>query len=392
MDNENNKINFNQFNNNLSNCNKDELFVNYESQIFNNNGSKNKIKCILTNKKFLMVELLLIFIFTCITVGKAIYLRNKVDNYEGFFTKIEEIESSEVKVYQDGEKNNNSLKDVAAFELVNCIQEPLDVNDLPDSISSIIDEINDYYNQSNNYFAFKYKDIYTGFSISYNENQNIFTASTIKAPKDIYIYEMACLGKIDLSEELMYTSGYYSGGTGVLKDKKVNTKYDIRTLVNYSIVYSDNIAHNMLMDKYGRRNMLEFWKEKGTTAIFTQNNNWGVFNAHDASIYMEELYRFYIDNEEYGKELMNNFINAKTKFILGKNGYKVANKSGWSGSAIHDVAIVFADNPYIVVGLSNLGGTDYYYSYFNKVNDFAYRLHTEYWKHKMSVCSYINQY
>ena len=91
-------------------------------------------------------------------------------------------------------------------------------------------------------------------------------------------------------------------------------------------------------------------------------------------------------------ELLNIFFNAKTKFITSRNGYKVANKSGWSGSAIHDVAIVFADNPYIVIGLSNLGNTNEYGNYFNKVSDFAYRLHTEYWKYKMNMCSNIIQY
>ena len=89
---------------------------------------------------------------------------------------------------------------------------------------------------------------------------------------------------------------------------------------------------------------------------------------------------------------MNNFLNARPKFISGKNNYKVANKSGWSGSAIHDVSIVFAENPYIVVALSNLGATDIYMSYFNKVNNLTYKLHTEYWKYKMSSCGLINQY
>ena len=77
-------------------------------------------------------------------------------------------------------------------------------------------------------------------------------------------------------------------------------EYTIRDLLRYSTVASDNAAHNMLMDYFGRNNMLSFWKNLGTTAIFTVNNNWGVTNAHDASIYMEELYRFYIEDEKYG--------------------------------------------------------------------------------------------
>lgn len=379
------KNNYNNNDNQLVELNKDKY------------GCKNKyslrgVMDILSNKKFLMVVVVLVFVFSCITVGKTFSLRNKVNDYQEVITDIEEKNERYVSVYKDESNFSDNVGNSAAFELVNCINSSIDVNNLPSSINSIIKEINEYYNKSNNYFAFKYKDIYTGFSVSYNEKQNIFTASTIKAPKDIYIYEMASLGKINLDEELTYTASYYNTGTGILKEKPVNSKYSVRKLVEYSIVYSDNAAHNMLMDKYGRSNMLLFWKDKGTNAIFTENSNWGVLNASDASIYMEELYNFYLNNNEYGKELLNNFLNAKTKFITSRNGYKVANKSGWSGSVIHDVAIVFADNPYIVVGLSNLGNTDEYGSYFDKVSDFAYRLHTEYWKYKMNKCSNIIQY
>lgn len=346
----------------------------------------------LNNKKVMIWIFILIFIFVTISVGKIFYLSNKVDDYEEFYTEIEEKLSKDVIIYEDENKVENNLKNTAAEELVNCINSSVDINDLPDSITSVIEEINNYYNQSNNYFAFKYKDIYTGFSVSYNENQNIFTASTIKAAKDIYIYEMASLGKVNLDDSLVYTSSYANTGAWELKKKAFNTKHTIRDLLKYSTVASDNAAHNMLMDHFGRNNMLSFWKEKGTTAIFTADNNWGITNAHDATIYMDELYKFYIEDTKYGQEIMNNFLDSYPKFIKGKNDYKIASKSGWAGSAIHDVSIIFADNPYIVVALSNLGDTGHYMGYFDKVNDLADKLHTEYWKYKIDKCSNINQY
>ena len=354
-------------------------------------NGKNRIRNFFT-KRNLTIILVLIFIFVCIVVIKAFYYGKKVDHYEEFFTVIASKEEEYTVVYDDQEIDSDTLKKMAASELINCINSKVDENNLPDGIKNIVNEINNYYNQSYDYFSFLYRDIYTGFTVSYNQNQNIFTASTIKGPTDLYIYEMASQGKVDLDEKLTYTGGYYNTGSGVLKNKSLNTKYDVRTLLQYSTVESDNAAHNMLMDKYGRSNMLNFWKEKGTTAIFTANNNWGVTNAHDASIYMQELYRFYVNDDEYGEAVMKNFMNAHPKFISGKNKYVVANKSGWSGTAIHDVSIIFADNPYIVVALSNLGTTDYYMSYFNQANDLAYRLHTEYWKYKMNQCNNIKQY
>lgn len=374
-----------------NNYNFNQMIKNTTSNEFNKNKQEkknNKIKEILTNKYFLLGLSLLTFVFTCIVVTKSFYLRNIVDHYEEIVIEIKTKESNESKAYIEEKDLVTSLKGSATAEYINCLNSNIDTNNLPENIKNVINEINNFYNQSNNYFSFKYKDLYTGFTISYNEHQNIFSASSIKAPKDIYIYEMASLGKINLEEELTYTTNYYNTGSGILKTKPFNEKYTTRKLLKLSTVDSDNAAHNMLMDRYGRQNMLEFWKNKGTTAIFTQPNNWGLTNAHDATIYMEELYNFYLKDELYGNELMTNFLNAYPKFIKGKNNYLVANKSGWSGTAIHDMSIIFAENPYVIVALSNTGESDYTY-YFNNANELAYKLHTEYWNYKMNICSNI---
>ena len=352
------------------------------------NDRNNNILSIISNRKVLYFLCFMLFVFIGILVFRAIKFSKVVDKYNDY-TLENDIEA---EVYSDSDIDDNILKGSKARELVNCISKPIDTNNLPDSINSIIKDINNYYRSSNGYFAFTYKDIFTGFTVSYNENAGIFAASTIKAPVNIYLYEMASLGKINLDDELTYTGYYYNNGTGLLKNKPLNTKYTIRELSAYAIINSDNAAHNMLMDKYGKNNMLDFWREKGTNVIFTGNDNWGMINAHDATIYMEELYKFYLNNSEYGEELMNNFLNAKTKFIIGKNNYKVANKTGWSGYSQHDAAIVFADNPYIVIALSYLGMNNNYMSYFNRVNDLAYSLHTEYWKYKMNTCNNIKLY
>ena len=354
-------------------------------------GKRNIIVRTLTNRKFLRTIGVLTFISVYILVTKTFYYGKKVDKYDEIITKIEKKESTEAKIYTNKEIDNKTIRKVAASELINCINSKIEVNELPESVTNIINEINNYYNSSLNYFAFGYKDLYTGFTVTYNENQPIFAASSIKAPKDIYLYEMASLGKIDLEEKLTYTGRYYNTGSGVLKNKPTNTSYSIRTLLEYSTVTSDNAAHNMLMDRFGRTNILAFWKEKGTNTIFTQNSNWGPTNVHDAIIYMEELYRFYINNEQYVNELMNNFLKSYPKFIKGMNNENVASKSGWSGSSLHEMTIIFADNPYIAIGLSNLGDKEYQ-SYFNKVGELTNKLHTEYWKYKMSKCQNIKQY
>ena len=416
MDNKNNK-DYDIFTVDLSNNNKEEDIPNTEQKDKNeeekpqnetfdnssyikkedNSTNTNKTKdnfiiSILNNRKFLMTIGICTFICVCIVVIKTFYYGKKIDDYEEVFITIDKKEESDAKVYADKNIDTKVLKKTAASNLINCINSKIDTNNLSDNVKNVIKEINNYYNESNNYFAFSYKDLYTGFTVSYNANQNIFSASSIKAPKDIYLYEMASLGKINLDEELTYTSAYYNTGSGLLKNKPTNTKYKVRTLIQYSTVDSDNAAHNMLMDRFGRENILKFWQAKGTTGIFTLPTNWGVTNAHDATIYMEELYKFYLSDDKYGEAAMNNFLRSYPKFIKGKNNYEIASKSGWAGSVLHEMTIVFADNPYVVIGLSNLGDKGNYQQYFDRVNDLAYKLHTEYWKYKMSTCQNIKQY
>lgn len=358
-----------------------------EEEIINTSKKEYKRKIF----RYLIPVSIFALLFIILMLQSNISYSYKLDQYEEETVTYDKNIDATVKIYSDENLSDNNMNN-AADNLINCINSKIDVNNIPINVQNVINKINNFYNESGNHFAFAYKDLHTGFSVTYNESQQVFTASTIKAPTDLYIYEMASLGKINLDDEMTYTSNYFNPKSGKLKYNEFNTKYTVRELLRLSTVYSDNAAHNMLEDKFGRINMLNFWKEKGTEYIFSQNTNWGVLNAHDAIIYMEELYRFYLNNEKYGKEIMENFKNASPKFIEGKNNYLVANKSGWGNTSIHDVSIIFAENPYIVVALSTLGKTNAYNTYFDKVNDLAYELHTEYWKYKTEACNNIKQY
>lgn len=121
----------------------------------------------------------------------------------------------------------------------------------------------------------------------------------------IYLYEEDSKENIDLNEKLTYTNNFYSDGSGVLKTKPTGISYTVEELINYSIHDSDNIAYRMLMDKYKRKNILNYWKKLGTENIYTLDTFWGVTSAKDASIYMKELYRFSRENNTYGKKLLS---------------------------------------------------------------------------------------
>lgn len=342
------------------------------------------LKTLLTNYLFQIIVFTISFILITVIVHRAINLRKDIDKYENIANEIEEKMETDIKINYP--QNNNSSPNKGASHIVSCLREPLTEDTLTENLLNISKELEHTMNQSNYNFAFKYKDIYTGFSLSYNSSQPIFAASVIKAPEAIYIYEEAEKGNINLDDTITYTSNYYSEGTGILKNTKFNIDYSIRDLVSFSIIHSDNAAHNMLNNKYKSQNMYEYWKELGTTTIFKENSNWGAMNANDGVIFMEELYNYYINQNKYSEELLEYFKSSWKIITVPYNNITIANKTGWSGYSLHDTALILDENPYILVILTNRGYTDYQ-DLFNTISDLIYNFHKAYWEEKINICT-----
>jgi len=338
------------------------------------------LKITLTNHKIQATISVITLILISITVYKAVNLRNKEDSIE------ENIEKKlETSVEINYPKYNINTATGASYK-VECLKSPLTEENMTTNLKNISTELENLFNSSKYNFAFKYKDLYTGFSLSYNSKQPIFAASTIKAPEAIYIYEEAEKGNIDLTNTIKYTSGYYSTGTGILKNKSFGDNYSIAKLVEYSIIYSDNAAHLMLNKKYGSNNIYNYWKNLGTTSIFKNNTVWGNINADDATIYMEELYKYYQNsNNKYQTELLSYFDKSWKIISTPNKNIRIASKSGWSGSSLHDVTLIFDENPYTLSILTNRGYVEYQ-NFFDKASTLIYNFHKEYWNTKYNIC------
>lgn len=341
-------------------------------------------KIIFTNQKFYMIISVISLVLISIVVYRAISLRNEVDSIE---KDIEEKLETTVEINYPDYKITS--KEGAAY-IVECLKAPLTNEQLTDKLKNISKDLENIFNDSNYNFAFKYKDLYTGFTLSYNSSQPIYGASTIKAPEAIYIYEEAEKGNINLNDTLTYTSNYYNTGTGILKNTSFNVNYTIRQLVEYSIIYSDNAAHLMLNNKYKTNNMYNYWSNLGTTAIFKHNTAWGNISADDATIYMEELYNYYTSKNQYKEELLSYFDKAWKIISTPNNNIRIANKTGWSKASLHDTALIFDKNPYTLSILTNRGYTEYQ-SFFNKVSTLIYNFHQEYWNQKTNICNISNR-
>lgn len=192
-----------------------------------------------------------------------------------------------------------------------------------------------------------YEDLESGYVYEHNTDTKYFGASLIKAPYCLYVLQLAEDGKCDLNETMTYTAQFYRGGTGIIQKQPYGTTYTIKTLVEYAIRYSDNIALRMLRHKFGTDAFKEFAEKLGVQDIegigYITNSS---ITAKDAAVYMNAIYDF-IETKENGALLKQYMLSTKNPMLT--SSYPLIRKYGWADASFHDMAIVDAPHPYILI-------------------------------------------
>ncbi|HEY8861193.1 MAG TPA: serine hydrolase, partial [Candidatus Limnocylindria bacterium] len=92
----------------------------------------------------------------------------------------------------------------------------------------------------------------TGRHIGYREDELFPTASVIKLPLLVTLYEDAIAGRIDLSERVTYRERTKVAGTGVLQYLDDGLDPTVRDLAVLMMSVSDNTATDLLFDRVGK--------------------------------------------------------------------------------------------------------------------------------------------
>ena len=92
----------------------------------------------------------------------------------------------------------------------------------------------------------------TGRHIGYRENELFPTASVIKLPLLVTLYEDAIAGRIDLSERVTYREDTRVAGSGVLQFLDDGLNPTLRDLAVLMMSVSDNTATDLLFDRVGK--------------------------------------------------------------------------------------------------------------------------------------------
>lgn len=334
-------------------------------------------------QKFLLVFLIFLFL----SFGYIIYSQTQeLDSYKIGNQSTKQIRSSLKIDYSNPtiqvEKQNKS--ELNSF--IGCYQEPIDINNFSANLKNKYTEIERHFKSSNGTVSFSYEDLYSGLHISYNENQQYFAASTIKAPVVIYIYHLYLNNKIDLNQVITYKPHHYVEGSGSIQKEPYGTQYTIKQLIEKTIKDSDNVAYKMLTTIINTQDVKQFWKNLGADTFWANNKIWSQSNSKDSLIYMKELYKLTENNPNISEELLKLYFESVCRLInINNKNIKIAHKSGWNSASIHDMAIVYNSEPYVLSINSSLGYKNYT-EFFNKASNLINEFHETYWNEKSDYC------
>ena len=197
-------------------------------------------------------------------------------------------------------------------------------------------------------FSVTYVDLTTGKQISVNGDKEFYTASTIKVPLAMMVADRVSEGVLQWSDQVVYDQKRdYEEGTGTIIND-IQPAYSIKTLQEYNITYSDNIAKNMLYSLFGgekqaKRQLYRYFFHREANVDDAQ------FTSEDGATILQLLYQEKETNKEYQaiyNYMKQTVFHERLETSLTKG--KVAHKIGSYDQYIHDMGILETPHPFIL--------------------------------------------
>ncbi len=321
---------------------------------------------------------LILFIFVFILVIGAYFLFSN----EGTFSN--EIGKSFDLVLEKITKSTKAYKKCMSTEV-------LKEEDFSEELLAKKDEIISLYSKVN--ANFMYTDLESDYSFGKGEDSELYAASVTKLPAVLYAYKQADEGKLDLNKELTYLAKYKAGGSGIIQKDSVGTKYKLSTVLEYTIMYSDNIGYAMLLDELGGKNKVkEYWDGLGYDIHYS--DNFGNLSPRLGNGYIKEVYKYYLEGTDNAKKLISDMKKSDNLEYVKSGDIEVAHKYGEyveGGGYYNDVSLNFTEHPFALSITSTLGLTDKMKSLFLQTHKLSIEFNNLYYEEKGNYCAEKSQ-
>jgi beta-lactamase class A len=234
--------------------------------------------------------------------------------------------------------------------------------------------------RSSGVFALAFLDLEDGARrLLINDTVTFHAASTMKTPVMIEVFKQAAEGRFTLEDSLSVKNEFHSIVDSSLyslslDDDSEEKLYDrigeqaaIRDLVYDMIVYSSNLATNILIDWVGAENTTRAMRDMGAARIMVRRgledgkayalglNN--TTSAADLLVIFEKLGQGTVVSPEASQSMIDILLDQQFKDVIPAllpPEVKVAHKTGWISTARHDSGLVFLPDGrrYVLVLLS----------------------------------------
>jgi len=214
--------------------------------------------------------------------------------------------------------------------------------------------------------GFYYKNLVTGDTLRFQEDMPLQAASVIKIPILIEVFSRLELGNINKIDTFTITKEDKLPSCGALTYMHDGLKVTLEDLYTLMIILSDNTATNLLIKHLGMEQInktldkLGLKQTKINRLLFdSEQSAMGVQNyisAGEMGDLLEKMYLGELISPEASAEMLrilkNQRLNGKVPFFVPSN-IDIAHKTGEDDGITHDVALVYAPQPFIVCFCAN---------------------------------------
>ena len=216
------------------------------------------------------------------------------------------------------------------------------------------------------------KNLDTGQTYSFNGDERVRTASTIKVAVMIETFARVSEGRAKWTDELVLTKAARYGGSGVLPELADGLRLTLRDCVNLMMEISDNTATNLVLDYLGtdavnsRMNSLGFKDTRimrrvgggGESKEGKEPDNkrfgLGATTPHEMVQILEKLDVGEVVNKTASKEMIDLMKREQVRFAIGRTipDIPMASKYGALDSLRSCVAIVYSKQGKIAMAIT----------------------------------------
>jgi beta-lactamase class A len=216
------------------------------------------------------------------------------------------------------------------------------------------------------------KNLDTGETYSFNPDERVRTASTIKIAVMIEAFARVAEGKVKWTDELVLTKEKKVSGSGILNELSDGLHLTLRDGVNLMMMLSDNTATNLVLDVLttdavnARMESLGFKQIKIMRKVMSGGDSTagkdpdnkrfglGVATPREMVLVMEKLERGEIISKDASKEMIDLMKREQARYAIGRSqpDITMASKYGALDRLRSAVGILYSKKGRIAMAMS----------------------------------------